>query len=406
MKRFLIGLFLAFPVLAMAQANFQKGYVVTSSKDTVRGFIDYRERHSHPESIRFRQNDNAAVQTYTVTNCVAFGLDGLESYRRHEVKMSMYEEAVSKLTSIADSVLVRDTVFLRILQAGEKVTLYDYIDDIKKRFFIAELNGVPYELIRRFYLDEESRNMAVANSYVTQLSQIAYRLGFEAQFDRRRLNAVKYRTDDLLKVTSVLNNMQEVKVKGSKIRFLAGSGISSSKAAYIGDHLLAGPDAKSRVTYSPFLNVGIDVFSNPAIGKLIGRAELSVFRSKNEITSPQRFHSFDLITISATPQIIHNIYNKRDLKFFAGVGMVVNYSIVNNDVQKRYNIFREELVPMEEPIVFEKISISFTAKLGVVLHRKIEVYGGYFSPNAASHYQKFNVVNKRITAGINYLFGK
>ncbi|TKC07147.1 hypothetical protein [Pedobacter frigoris] len=406
MKRFLIGLLLAFPVFALAQSNFQKGYVITVSNDTIKGFIDYRERKSNPESIRFRLNNDAPIQTYNVLNCIAFGLDGLETYQRYDVRLSMNEEAISKLSGKADSISVRDTLFLKVLQTGKVVRLYEYTDEIKKRFFLAELNGAPYELIRRLYLDENTNNMVTADSYLNQLSQASYRLGFAAKFDRRKLMNVKYRTADLLKVTSVLNGVEPIKVKGTKTRVLAGAGINYLNGIYKGSHLLARPDAKSKVSYSPFINLGVDVFSNPAIGKLIYRAELSAYKSQNEISSPSRFHSFDQLTISAAPQLIYNVYNKSKIKVFIGGGMAFNYSIVDNDVQKRYNTFKNEFVVLEEPLDFEKFSVSFVGKAGIVLNKRIEIYGGYSTRNVVSHYAAFNIGSKRIAGGINYLFGK
>lgn len=41
MKSFLIGLLFASPLLLSAQSNFQKGYVVTNSNDTLRGTVNY-----------------------------------------------------------------------------------------------------------------------------------------------------------------------------------------------------------------------------------------------------------------------------------------------------------------------------------------------------------------------------
>ncbi|WP_316794541.1 hypothetical protein [Pedobacter frigoris] len=406
MKRFLIGLFLAFPVFVLGQSNFQKGYVVTNSKDTLRGYIDYRERNSNPENIRFRLNEGAPIQTYNVLNCIAFALDDLESYQKHDVRISMNEEAVSKLSGKADSVTVRDTVFLRVLQTGKSITLYDYTDKLKKRFFISEFNGVPYELIRRFYLDEQTKSMVITDSYLNQLLKISYKLGLDRKLDRQKLSNVKYRTADLFKVTSVLNGLEPVKAKGNKVRILAGAGIFYSKTDYRGSHMLAREEAKTKSSYSPFLNLGVDVFSNPAIGKLIGRAEISAYSSKNEISSSERYHSFDQLTISAVPQLIYNVYNKSKIKVFIGGGMAFNYSIISNDVQIRYNSFSKEAVALEEPLEFEKFNLSFMGKAGIVLNKRIEIYGGYITRNVVSHYAAFNIGSKRIAGGVNYLFGK
>jgi len=39
--------------MAHAQINLKKGYIVKQSGDTLRGYIDYRERGENPEQVRF-----------------------------------------------------------------------------------------------------------------------------------------------------------------------------------------------------------------------------------------------------------------------------------------------------------------------------------------------------------------
>src|SRR5688572_5393959 len=53
MKHLIFFLAFCLPLFLSAQKNFQKGYIVSLAGDTTRGFIDYKEWNSSPESILF-----------------------------------------------------------------------------------------------------------------------------------------------------------------------------------------------------------------------------------------------------------------------------------------------------------------------------------------------------------------
>lgn len=52
----LLLIFIFLPFLLIAQANYKKGFVVTSQGDMLRGFIDYREWVRNPEEVKFKSN--------------------------------------------------------------------------------------------------------------------------------------------------------------------------------------------------------------------------------------------------------------------------------------------------------------------------------------------------------------
>src|SRR6185312_9528515 len=149
----LLAFILLIPTASFAQGNFKPGYQVTLHGDTIRGFIDYKEWVRNPDKFTFKKDLNAQPAVYSTQNSTAFGVTGMEYYRRFVVPVSRDNVQVSNLTIGPDTTSVIDTVFLKIVMSGKNVTLFTYKDDIKRRFFVVENSGNARELIYLFYLD-------------------------------------------------------------------------------------------------------------------------------------------------------------------------------------------------------------------------------------------------------------
>jgi len=65
---------------SLAQKNFQNGYVILRSKDTLQGQIDYREWDVNPHSIVFR-DARGSISEYTPDALAGFAVNG-ENYSR------------------------------------------------------------------------------------------------------------------------------------------------------------------------------------------------------------------------------------------------------------------------------------------------------------------------------------
>ncbi|NRF39895.1 outer membrane beta-barrel protein [Pedobacter foliorum] len=408
MKRSLLALFWVLPFLSVAQSNFQKGYVVTNSKDTLRGYIDYKESALNPSSIKFKDNPESKPRTLTIDECTAYSIDSLEKYERYIVSVSTSREELSNILVGRDSSFRIDTVLLKVLNRGKNVTLFSYKDDIKKRYYIMDKNEVkPVELVRNFYFKpDQPGRMLTENVYVRQLRSKMRLFIVPDLLDERILLRVNYGDKDLLKVIYKINDEQPVKSKFPASRFFAGTGLNISQARYNGGHLLAGSDAKSKTSYMPLITTGIDFFSNPSIGKLIYRVELSLLMSKNEISSSVQRHSFDQLSVAATPQVIYNFYNSNRIKVFGGIGFSLNLSSYSNNETAVYNPFKMRMDVTKDFVDMQNFNFSYQGTAGVVLNKKIEISLGYIGSAAITNYTFYSVTMQRYKVGVNYLFGK
>ena len=160
-------------------------------------------------------------------------------------------------------------------------------------------------------------------------------------------------------------------------RFFVGAGLTRSKATYTGDHLLAEEGTEVKKSDFPFLNLGMDLFANPATRKLIYRLELSFlggnYKSSSgwkdgdlsvggSIERTKLEHVFDQYTAQLTPQLIFNVYNSSKFKYFVSGGASLNFSVYG----KNENI-KDRALPS-----------AFT--IPVVTKDPIDLKNFYFSP--------------------------
>lgn len=106
-----------------AQAKFEPGYIVTSSSDTIRGMIEYRNWGQNPESILFRDEKLQNEKALGLNELSAFEVHG-ERYERAVVSRNTAPSDNNSLTEKNLPELVTDTVFLLRLVDGSKSLYY------------------------------------------------------------------------------------------------------------------------------------------------------------------------------------------------------------------------------------------------------------------------------------------
>ena len=174
-------------------------------------------------------------------------------------------------------------------------------------------------------------------------------------------------------------------------------------------------------SYLPFFNLGIDLFANPAIRKVIYRAELS-FMAGNYVVNKQvakpstitteRFtveHKFAQYTAQFTPQVILNLYNTNQLKFFVSAGASLNFSAYDKSVLTTHyteSFYGARTIVKEDPIDFARFYFSPRLNTGLVFNNKLEMFAGYRGLSSTTKYLSYNVGVQRISLGLNWMLGK
>lgn len=412
MKRFLLLFSLITPFLASAQSNYRAGYVITNVGDSIPGFINYKEREQNPASVEFRTAANGPSQTYRIVDCKGFGINGIISYERFPVSVSLGKVSISNLSYALDTTSVRDTVLLKVIQKGKNLSLFSYSDPIKTRFYVKEPNSSePVELIYATYFVTEGGHTVNYDKYVRQLNALMVKNNISTGTNQSKLKSSTYNKAYILGIISQINDQKPQQQGAKSARFFVGAGLNSTKATYSGSSVFNGPGSTAKTSYSPTVSAGVDLFSNPNIGRIIYRAELSITQAKSDIYAPNtdptieyKEHSFDSYTLSLTPQLIWNIYNSNPLKAFIGAGAAINVSSYQDNVIVTKSKYTAEPRIEKDKTELNAFYLAPQLSAGIVLRKRIELSGNYQFSSAISDYANFNVCMLRMNFGIKYLF--
>lgn len=409
MRRFLFGFFMVLPFLSYAQSNFQKGYLITNKKDTLKGWIDYRELARNPTSVSFSDNGRTETSTYTLKDCAEFHINyDNTTYRRFLVDITTASIEFSDLTDKIDKGFRTDSVFLLVLQEGSNVTLYSYTDRIKERFYIQDnTDTAPVELIRELSHQLKDPSKIMVNvQYVRQLLSLVRKYGKWTATMEKKLSILNYQRKEVIRIVLVINDQQLTPSKFPKTRWFAGLSMDLGRTKFVGESGLASKDAKSKTTVSPMVNGGFDVFVNPAIRKLVFRTELSLVKTNSEVSGPRGYDAFDMVTATLSPGVLYHIYSKENFKVYMSGAFGINFSDYSKHsgykiLDGAFNEFK-----VDYSLTMRTMHLSFPVHLGVVLNKKMEFLAGYNFPTSMVDYVHIGMYRQRMRVGFNYLFGK
>src|SRR6218665_1731235 len=161
----------------LAQKNFTKGKVITIDKDTIDGYVDYKEWIKSPNQISFKKDINQSAITYNTSQIAGFIIDSnqetyhtlnfdIENLPRSSNKiiyfnMKEYTGRTKKIESVS--------AFVRIVSAG-KATLYHYVDKDSEPHFLLSKDDSLTVLV--YHIVETKHYSAKFREYRSQLSNL------------------------------------------------------------------------------------------------------------------------------------------------------------------------------------------------------------------------------------------
>ncbi|MFD0751461.1 hypothetical protein ACFQZS_15020 [Mucilaginibacter calamicampi] len=424
--RYLYALFFITTICfsVQAQRNFKPGYIVSLSGDTTKGLVDYRKWNQNPQEIAFELA--GITKQYSYLNIKGFGIDQLEYYQLYNGPISKAAVNLGALSSGIDSSFTTETVFLKRIFKGKNIALYSYTDKIKTRFFISEKNGLPVELKRYVYLDKKrSGKVTEDNVFRQQLLELAVKYQPDNSKLADLIQKVIYRAPEVESVVWAIDGAsgQHKKPTSSRggVTLFAGLSANYFKTTGVGgDDFLA--DSGPSQSILPGVNLGMDMYFNKSEGKLIYRTEVSLSANNVHLanaTSPVANNtgyvkeynlSFNQFTVTLTPQLVYNVFNKTNIKAYLSGGVQINLTSYNNFDSHLKESLNNSIINDNHRTDPNLTTIYPGAifKAGCVLNNVVELYAGYSTRAYLSNYnengQSFNIDSYRV--GVNYRFGK
>jgi hypothetical protein len=409
-------IFITFPAFLFAQSNYKPGYVVNQRGDTLKGFIDLREWDLAPQSVSFKkvvsdanstQFGPAEVRYVEVSDLTAF-----RSYSGLITNDSTNPDNRAGDETAPDTSMRMAAIFLKVVDAGTKVTLYSYKDEYKTRYFIAEAPDFkPVELIYR------ASRVSEQNTYRKQLSATASRFNELDDQTITRIARAEYKEDDLLYVINKINHVsaeayQKKHYAGKSYYFFAGVGVNINNTSPSTDAPYYGSGGRAATSYRPAFFLGANFFANPATRKLQFRIELSAAQSqyKSLYTSDYSPYlpteaSYDELALSVTPMIIFNVYNRDNFKIFGGAGISgTYYSFSNSYLGSQKHDNSESYIAANNPYYFNTFDDTFIIRAGVQVGKHLIIFGDYQSGVSSTKGGYFGLSSTCEHVGLNYLF--
>ena len=408
MKQLYIVLFiLTFPIVLLAQTNYHQGYVIKNNGDTLNGYINYREWQETPRVIEFKPSLQIKSATNFYPNTIqGFKLNNFESFITYVGPISTDNNVFPDLSDDLDMNTKIDTLFLKTIYANPNISLLSQVDDIKTRLFILEKGDKPVELkYYQFFGD----GATIHNLYPFRQQLFQLYNKYDIQDDKK--NAMKaerllFNENDIKKFIKLINK-DSIDAKVSSYRFFAGLIFNRTATQFNGDNIFS--NATPSVKYLPSISVGIDMFMNPNVQKLIFRNELSFSYIKPKLirpkiastfTNPDIVYTFNQLSIILSSQIIYNIYNRENMKIFIGGGMNLNFSHYSNNIMALNDDF------INRPYNLESLWASFPVQTGVAFNKKLDIFVKYITHSAYTDYTRFSISTETFSLGAHYYLTK
>lgn len=165
---------------------------------------------------------------------------------------------------------------------------------------------------------------------------------------------------------------------------------------------------KAYTSYMPGFSFGFSAPSDPNIGNVCFRAELSVSFSKYNSQYKTTVYpyvdaraSFNEMSIGITPQIIYNFYNSANFKIYAGAGLNVSrptYSKIYYGPQTPGAYF-----PFINTYDFVDFDTRVLLKGGIQVHRHFEIFFNYLTNAETTNRGYFQLNKNTEQVGVNYI---
>lgn len=241
-----------------AQAQFEPGYIVTSSGDTIRGMIEYRNWGQNPESILFRDEKLQNEKALGVSELSAFEVHG-ERYERAVVsRTTQYDN--NSLTENNLPELVTDTVFLLKLVDGPKSLYYWRDRSSSVQLYI----GAEHELLvyHKYKIIKENQTRIITID--------RYRQQIKAYLDcadvANRTGNLRYSNKEILRLFELYYNKcsttrPKAITKREGFRFETGAlaGVTFSKLSFAGYNYEYLIDRKHAVSTRPTIGLSLHI---------------------------------------------------------------------------------------------------------------------------------------------------
>ncbi|MDT0689428.1 outer membrane beta-barrel protein [Salegentibacter sp. F188] len=350
MKDILLVLFTFFCLSSYAQNDFQKGFLITNSGDTLHALIKKEVWINNPTQLEFKSSESVDIQTRTIDQVREFGVPEHYHYMRVDVRMDRSDSDYSKLSNDRNPDFQEERVFLQSLVEGA-ANLYFYREGGLERFFYSVEGSDPEQLIFKKYNTAENK-VGINSRYKQQLWQDvkcpSATINSFKNLDYRRGELVRYFVNYNECTSSNYENFTQRKdTDFFNVKVKVGAGISALKIdqgkfgnmveGQLQTNLRLGMEAEY---FFPFLNRKWSFFIEPTYYKFkSGDEGVAYFTIANVPSNPNAtyarvdaYFEIDYAAIEIPLAFRYYVLTKENSNFFLNGGVAVE-KILNSSTK-------------------------------------------------------------------------
>jgi len=382
----LLSFFLLLDIYANSQKNFKDGYVVLKTGDTLRGKIDYRAWEVNPLKIQFQRAD--AVTSYTPTDLRSFEVSAADVYISSVVTKDTRPVDISVLTSgisISDT-MVTDTVFLRRLTHGTRLSLYQLVDG-KEHYYIQQgPDEKMEELVYTKKIEEKTSRIDVQSKYKNQLARFIAGSDDPAAV-LGKINNSNYTEKDLVHIARLLNGETITATKNNKdakqnhMLVMAGGGITYFNFKFSGS-LDKYTRIKFPAAFGPVAALAIDIAGSRNLRQLVLRLGMSyshlVYKGElvaDDLLSHQTQYNYDITQNCFTPElsVLYNFVIQKNFRMYGGLGVGFVFSAYPVNQYRAKRLSNGDETVEDNPLKMEKLWLSPAVMAGARVWNKVNI---------------------------------
>ena len=368
LKRNLLLLIYFFSTATMAQEAFQSGYIISSQKDTLKGYVAYK----NAKTFKYKKGKDSQTMEYKAQDVLTVvSNSSSQVYESHYLSI---ETAPLKLSLLKDhdknaKATKMDTVFVKALVLG-KVSLYQLTEDTGREHFYLkkeETGNLEELVLRKYYKDSDGKKtVTILEKYKGQLT---YQLRDCNKLDKM-IQKLDYSSTDLqeliveyLKCTGA-SQVQTANIEKPKLQFGLVLGASNTNISFKSDN----DKNLESINFPSSINPVGGVSFNLKFPKKNWRSSIyneilyKSFSTEGDYSdaSPRGFTtngeiSIDFAYIRLNSMLRYNYATASSLKPFFNFGFSNSFAFKTNNTEKTQLILGVGNITEEEKDAFSSI---------------------------------------------------
>lgn len=342
---------------AQAQVSKEQGFIVFNNGDTLQGWIQSQTWKTNPRKIKFFPQERSTARTvYRVKDLKYFEIAGKEAYERANV---MIELKTAACVDPGDLELYMDTVFLRYIIKGKRLSLYELCNEGETVYYL-RLHDRDSTMYRQLFHSYAWADPEIFPNYQQQLAEVADALHLPGLIPG--IKSAPYKVEDLANIFTVLNSgSANIYFKPERYRIKPWKWMIGAQVGF--PKVRLRNDFNSVIASSFFagseLGITAAMQSNRNALRFRGQMDIRLgeYQSKTErgFWAPRYF--LEYWNIIPSIHAVYPISERTGMSFYASIGLV--YSMIRYE-NRYFDGFKWA--------AGEKDSNELTATLSVAAH--------------------------------------